>query len=573
MRLQAHARAATLLAGALLATAAGCLVVTPLDDVPGAEAGAAQGGSKAGANQGGGSSALSGVGGATEPGEAGSAGEPVSDGHCETNLECSKRNADAPARCRPSDHTCVPLKSDECPVIIGKDKHANALYLGAFATLDRVTPADNAIVWAHQLAINELDSDNVGGLPDGPDGPDGTRRPLVMIVCNNLPDTVELAMKHLAEDVQAPAVIATLKPGDLLRAFETYKKRDIFYLSPVAVTTSVIAEPDDGHIWNLLGQPSDLAPTYVEVLKLSEAHLRKLYDIQQPAALKVALVTTSDAYDDELANSLRSVLQFNGKSISANGANFKDFTIPTKPNFVALAKSIGEFGPDIVISAASEGFVMNGGLQDEVEADWVQNAGAKRRPFYILSPFNAGDLSDLLGRVSGQLERTPGVQEQQRYVGVSIASALDNTLQNAYEVRLSSVTPDPVNDTANYYDAVYYLAYAMYAANQPDGITGSGITAGMQRLLQGSDVNIGPIPISSTFKTLANQKSTVHLVSTLGPPDFDATSGVRPVDGSVFCIDRTGNTAKPLFDALRYDKAKKVLTGDALPCISGFFMP
>ena len=570
MRWHRYARGAALLATAVLANVAGCLVVTPLDDVPSDTAGSSPAGS-AGSGHGG-SKPTSGSGGVSDAGEAPSAGEAgtSSVGECQTNAQCVARAVDEPARCRPSDHICVPLKNDVCPIVVGDFANANALYFGAFASLDRTTPGDNAIIWAHELAIKEFSGDNVGGLPDGPDSPDGTRRPLVMVVCNNLPDTIDPAMKHLADDIQVPAVLATLKPGDLRRSFELYQKtRDIFYLSPVAVTTPIVIEPDDGHIWNLLGQPSDLAPAYAEVLKLSEAHWRKLYGITEP--LKVALIKTDDAYDSELDDALQAVLQFNGKSVSANGTDFKDFNIPGKPDFVDLAKEIITFAPDIVISSASEAFVMKGGLQDGLEAEWETQANGKRRPFYILSPFNAGDLRELLGRVNGQLERAPDVEDQERYVGVSIASAVDNTLQNAYEIRLSSIAEDPINDTANYYDAVYYLAYAMYGANQPDGITGSGIAAGMNRLLDGDDVNIGPSAISSTFKTLSDKKKTVHLVSTLGPPDFDRTTGVRRVDGSVFCFKRTGNTAKPVFDTLRYDRTSDALVGDSLPCISGFF--
>jgi hypothetical protein len=570
MRWHFAARSAAVLATAVFANVGGCLVVTPLDEVPSDTAGSSQGGSAGSAH--GGNDPTSGSGGINDAGDAGIAGEAgtTSVGECQTNAQCMARAADEPARCRPSDHVCVPLKNDACPIVIGNAAHANAIYFGAFASLDRTTPADNAIIWAHELALEELSGDNVGGLRDGPESPDGTRRPLVMVVCNNLPDTVDPAMKHLADEIQVPAVIATLKPGDLRRAFEQYEKtRDIFYLSPVAVTTPLVIEPDEGHVWNLLGQPSDLAPTYVELLRLSEAHWRKLHSITDP--LKVALIKTDDAYDSELDEALQSTLYFNEKSVSDNGTDFKDFTIPDSPNFEDLATKIITFAPDIVISSASEAFVMNGGLQSELESEWETLANGKRRPFYILSPFNAGDLGDLLGRVNGKLEFTPAVQDQERYVGVSIASAVDNTLQNAYEIRLSSVAEDPVNDTANYYDAVYYLAYAMYAANQPAGLTGSGIAAGMNRLLGGEDVNVGPTAISSTFDTLSDKKKTVHLVSTLGPPDFDRPTGVRHVDGSVFCLKRTSNTAKPLFDALRYDKTAHALVGTSLPCISGFY--
>ncbi|HEX2872802.1 MAG TPA: hypothetical protein VHP33_16180 [Polyangiaceae bacterium] len=562
-----------LLVGAAVAGAAGCLVVTPLDDLP-AE--------KATNSRGGAGNASSGHAGTPAGGEGGEGAQPnggsgglsgtggVAPGSCQTNAECVEANADEPYRCRPSDHTCVALRTDDCPIVTGAVSNPNAIYFGAFATLDGATPEDNPVLWAHQLALGELGGDNNnGGLPDGLEG---KRRPLVMIACENRDGYVGPAMKHLAEEVQVPAVIGTLKPGDLLRAYEDHAKRDIFYLSPVSITRPLIDEDDDGRIWNLLGQPSDFAPTYAALLKRSEAWLRKDRKLSDTAHLKVALVTTGDAFDSELRDSLLPALRFNDLSLTDNGDDFLGVELDgSAEDLAAKAVEIATFAPDIVISAASELFVMDGGIQQLVEDEWGVKAGGHPRPFYILSPYNAGDVNGLLKRISGRLEGDINAgQDQQRYVGVSIAPAADISLQNAYGIRLRSKFKDAIVDTANYYDAIYYLAYAMYGAREPEGITGSGIARGMQRLFSGDGYKVGPTTISATFKALSVEDATIHLDSTLGPPEFDPKTGVRPVDGGVFCFKSISTTAKLVPDVLRYNPETKMFTGDFSPCNAGF---
>ncbi len=564
-----------LLIGAAVVGAAGCLVVTPLDELPAEKLTDSRGGTgHAGSGHAGTTAGAAGGEGGEGPlptgGSGGTSGTAGTAGSCQTNAECVEANADEPYRCRPSDHTCVALRNDECPIVTGDVSNPNAIYFGAFATLDGATPEDNPVLWAHQLALSELGGDNNnGGLPDGPDG---KRRPLVMIACENREGYVEPAMKHLADEVQVPAVIGTLKPGDLLRSYEDYAKRDIFYLSPVSVTAPVIDEDDDGRIWNLLGQPSDFVPTYAALLTRSEAWLRKTRALPETTHLKVVLVTTGDAFDAELRDSLLPDLRFNDLSLNDNGEDFKSVELDgTAKDLSAKAVAIAEYAPDIVISAASELFVMDGGLQQLVEDEWGVKAGGHPRPFYILSPYNAGDVTALLKRISGRLEGdvTAG-EDQQRYVGVSIAPAANLSLQNAYGIRLKSKFKDAIVDTANYYDAIYYLAYAMYGANQPEGLTGTGITRGMQRLFAGDGVKIGPTTISATFKALRVEDATIHLDSTLGPPELDPETGVRPVDGGVFCFKRLSTTAKLVPDVLRFNAQTKTLTGDFTPCNADF---
>ncbi len=562
-----------LLLAAAFAPVAGCLVVTPLDDLPSKTQSSTTGGSSHGGK---GGSSNGGTGGTdTSSGGSGATGAtagkpPVDDGPCKTNVECMDRNFDEPQRCRPSDNKCIPLATPDCPVVYGNAASPNAVYFGAFATLDPAAPGDNSIAWSHELAIDELSGDLLGGLP----GPNKTRRPLVMVLCNNATN-VNLGLEHLIHEVEVPAMVATLQPGDLRRAYEDYGDRDVLYFSPVTISDALSQEDDSDHIWGLLGEPKDFAPSYAALLTLSEAYVRSgQTDEQKKQPLRVALVTTNDAFDQELTQAVTDVLTFNGKSLAANGGDFIPLTIGAKPDFVQLADNLAAEKPDIIISTAGDAFVMTNGLEQRLEEEWEVVAIGKPRPFYILSPYNAGNLQPLLKRLSGRLMRDGNTDVQERYVGVSIASAADNTLQNAYAISLGGKHHGALTDTANYYDATYFLAYAMLGANQPDGLTGTGIAQGLHRLLSGDPLNVGPKGINTAYSALSDDSSTIKLQSTLGPPDFDRKTGVRPVDGSVFCIDReaTTVTVKVKNDVLRYDNQAGKFKGD-LPCISGFFQP
>lgn len=560
---------------ALLVSAAfsggGCLLVTPLEDLPAASGGTRNDGATSGTDSGG-SRTAGGVGGEAGEGPVAGGGGSAPSGSCTTNAECIAMSADEPARCRPSDHRCVSLRHDTCPIVVGDAADPNAVYFGAFASLDGVTPEDNSIVWAHQLALAELNGDDVGGLPDGPSG---KRRPLVMIACNNLDELVAPSLAHLIETVEVPAILATLKPGDLRRAYETYAERDIFYLSPVPVTRSLATGSDDGRIWNLLGQPSDFAPTYAALLTRAELWLRERRSLGE-APIRVALVATTDAFDSELRDAVTLALSFNGgQTASQNQADGQFLAItldPESPDFGQHAEELAKFAPEVVISTAGDLFLQNGGLQDQLEGEWGVLAGSQPRPFYILSPYDAGNVNTLRERISAVIAEDPnGGEDNQRYVGVTIAPAPDTTLQRAYEVRLRSTFKDAILDTANYYDATYYLAYAMYGTDELEGLTGAGIALGMQRLFGGKQsFDIGPSAIADIFSALKKPGTLVDLNGTLGPPAMDVARGVRPVDGGVFCFTRTGDSARLVPNVARYDREQAKLVGNFTPCNPNF---
>jgi hypothetical protein len=544
--------------------AMGCIVITPLEDYP--EKSAGQGGAHSGGAGGGaGKTSGGGSGGVPEAGTDAAA--------CATNKECVDRGAGEPYRCRPSDHTCVALPTDECPLVYGTPEDPNAIFVGAFATLSPTVPEDNAIVWAHRLALEELSGDNVGGLPGGPGG---ARRPLVMVVCNNDTTVVDAALSHLADDIEVPALLATLQPGDLRRGFEAHRDKHMFFLSPVGATRTLVDYADDGLLWNMLGQPSDLAPAYGALLGLAERYVVGYRGVNG-RPLRVALVTTTEAFDAELANFVAPVLRFNGKSQSENETlgNYKGFTVDlANPQLDQTGLSIVDFRPDIVVSAAGEPFSQSSGVLESIEAGWADptapDAGTQGRPFYILSPFNAGNLQGISDLIRGFVQSALDPTANRRFVGVAAAGAKDPTLQNAYATRLRTRFPNAYTDSGNYYDAFYFLAYAMYGAGSVAPLTGPDIATGMRRLLGGKAFAVGPTSISAVFTALEPPAATIELDGTLGPPNFDPTTGVRIDDGSVLCFDNQQGLIGLHTEVLRYDRGLQGFVG-TFPCFSGFY--
>lgn len=553
---------AGLVALSLFTLAAGCIIVQPLEAYPddAATDGGSGGSDQAGAPSNAGKGGMVNVGGAFGP--------------CQSNADCKPGSGSEPYMCSQVTDRCVKLRTEVCPVAEGDSFDPNAIVFGAFAPLSATNVERNPVVAAHRLALEELSGDNIGGLPDGPKD---ARRPLVMVTCYNQDGRVEEGLEHLIDDLQVPAILATLKPGDLRRAYEDYPDDDVFFLSPVSVTESVAALEDRDKVWNMLGQPSDYAPTYAALLERTEKHVRSQLGIGAAEQIRVALVTTPDAFDSELANKVAPLLSFNqGKSVTQNAGNYELVSFDsTKPDDIAPAlDDLILFRPHIIISAASEVVTMQNGVVDQVEARWILGGDEQKLPMFILSPFNAGDVDHLRAYLSSSSQTGEEADIQFRFLGVSIAGPEDNSAQFEYETRLDALFDNVFADTANYYDATYLLAYAMYGAGSDEPLTGSSIARGMKRLVSGAAVPIGPLDILSTFQALSDPEATVQIQSTLGPPTFDAETGVRQIDGSVFCFARNGTDVTVTVDSYRYDRAlgdlRKSERGDDF-CIKGFF--
>jgi hypothetical protein len=524
-------------------------------------------------------------------GTGGGAGESGAPG-CATNADCVSQNGSQAARCRPSDSTCWSLQTEDCPIAYAgagapgtaRFSDPNAIFMGAMVALDPQHPTQSPNAYALELAVDEINSG--GGLPDGPHG---ATQPIVLVVCQS--DTssdanvVKRGITHLGEDIQLQALVAELQPEDLREAFNDEKGRQLFYMNAVAISSTMAPRDiNKGLIWTLLGRPQDYATAYALLLSDLEKYVRQQRGLQPSDSIKVAMVHTNDGFDDDLYQSTDPTLVFNGTSAEnqpldtthPNGKYLNLMIDVTQSNITSQIQStaaqIAAFAPDIVVSAAGGPMLSSDG---NGVVEQIENAMPSPRPYYILSPYNAGTaaLSAVQDQIRAEISSDPNVAG--RFMGISAAAAPPDQAQLETDFALSFITryPQSTADTPgqvdNLYDAVYYLAYAMYAAPTDPGMTGPGISVGMQRLITGTPLNDGPDDIAQVFQTLQSG-GKVALSSTLGAPDFDSATGVRPATPGIFCFTWNKNVlqAQHWLDVLRYD-AQNGFTG-TYNCLTGF---
>ena len=321
--------------------------------------------------------------GAATGGSSGSAGSGGDAGECSTNAECAS-DVTGPGRCH--DGTCVPLRSNDCFLVEGNPNDDDAVFLGAFASFYAESPSEGLTVYPLTLAVEELNQPTDDRAP----GLNGAE--IALVVCDNSnAAAIDRAMTHLVDEVGVPAVLATLKPADLGRAFAAHP--DVLFLSPVGRTKNVDllnAELDVPLVWNLLGRPSDYTNVYVRLLGLVEDYVRAKNQYADTDPVRVALVVDDaevDAANAELGEILEASLRFNGESPAVNGDNFRLVPMTRDTTIAEAVEELWNFVPDIVISASGSEFTKSEGVLWSLENEWVSSP----RPFYVLSPYNAGD--------------------------------------------------------------------------------------------------------------------------------------------------------------------------------------
>jgi hypothetical protein len=503
-------------------------------------------------------------------------------GGCTSHAQCLEKNGDLdPTVCVEGE--CVPLRTDECPVLLPMRndqwleslKSSNALILGAFSPVPKASFVSNFTRF-DDLAVTEL-SEEVMGLP----GPNGKRREIVMVVCDGATpkrETLAKSSSHLIDELAVPGIVSTLQSADLQYVFEE-KASDAgtFIISALDADESILNLKDQGLVWTMLTGAEQVAVPVAPLLDRVVAYLRKTDALAADEDVRVALVapTGEPRLLNDMGAAIKKSIHFNGASATDNYPdNFRAIDIVTVYDDADKARDqskvvsqLLDFMPHVVIAMASNEFLS--AAIPGVEGQW-DTLGDAPRPFYILSPYHLG-ASD----IGTALQSAPNLER--RMVGVAYASATDTSVYKDYLIRLEQAYPEITNDKSyehleNFYDAPYYLLYATAAAGNPPRLTGSALAQGMTRLLSGPTYDIGRDDMVEALGLLqSNSKSTITLNGTLGPASFDPATGARADAGSVFCIN---GLQQFISDVLRWDAtAKKFIDADPAigsACIKSF---
>jgi len=308
----------------------------------------------------------------------------------------------------------------------------------------------------------------------------------------------------------------------------------------------------------MMGPDSDLAPVFVEVTKHAEAFQRKAADLASGDKVRVALVQGSLAPARDVAQVLLSdpdhSLVFNGeKTLSNDDSEFlfveltSDFE-DDQAEASAVTTALSEFKPHIVVVTAGTEFSSK--VLPVLEDNWDEEDQV--RPFYVTGPLLAFD---------GNLTTNSSVR--QRLAGVNFTADPDQTLFKMFQANFQAAYPEiEFLSTENFYDAAYYLLYAIAASGNPAQLSGDSIAEGMLRIVSksGSPASVGPNSISDVLSTLAVANSRIALRGTMGPADFNLGTGARIAQGSVYCVAPNGFN----YDTLRLN-ASGDLDGE-FPC-------
>ncbi len=519
------------------------------------------GGTRGGSDSGGSDSG--GSGGDDAAGEAGQGGAPIEPPECTTHAECLEKSGKfKPRVC--IEQACVDLLTPDCPLALPQTDdlwfdnllRENPLIVGAYSFVP--TELVGIATRNYDLALTEV-TRKTNGVP----GADGARRQVVGVVCRSnyaAPEDLDASAEHLIDDLRVPGVISALLADDLQRTFETFgEPAGTFFVSPIEADSTLVALQDRDLLWHMLPGGQDVAVSYAALLDRAIAFLGS------PEPVKVAVVTASDVrYLSDMNGTVLKTIRFNGKSAAANASddNFLALNITSaysdpSADLSSAVQALRNFEPNVIIALSADETLKT--LIPLLESSWT---GATK-PFYLFSPYhyNNPELGDLLSN------KEPTVR--QRMAGINFASAVDGSLNESYQLAFDQAYPEVAGRRGyeNFYDATYYLLYALAAAPSDAPPTGDGLALGMKRLLAGDAFGVGKDDLPGAFSALSGDaETTISLNGTLGPPDFDPATGGRVSPGSVWCVDASGNQR---IDVLRYDPEGNLLTG-TFPCFSGF---
>jgi len=513
----------------------------------------------------GGADAKAGTGAVSVAGDSGAAGETGNPPECTTNDDCITAHLDQPYLC--VDGSCLALTSEDCPQLVPSTNTLDMLrkpapiIVGGYANMNNTMDShDSLAVINWDLAFTEFNERTLGGIPNKGGG---AARPVLAVICqSSTVADITPSLAHLTEEVHVPVILSTLSTDRLFAAYNFTQAPEyanaggnpVLFLSTGSADLRLANLADGGLVWHMLGDPRTLAATTVSLLNRMIPTVKAAPGFSGP--LRVTLVYSDDTTMSDLFSVLttpddahpETLLTFNGKAaIDLPDTEFRQIKIQsakthTTPVFQNAIDDLEANPPHIVIGMATNEFAS---VVNAVEN--YAKAHGNPPPFYLASHL-LYNTPELQSSVAANQDKTPPMNE--RLVGVNYAEAQDaksKSLYDAYLARLKSSYSGSLSvaGTENYYDGAYSLLYALaasYAIGKPP--TGDTMSVQLdQRVFSTSkdaqSVDIGPAALGNdSVGKLSSLTYKMSLYGTMGPPNFDRTSGTRVTTTSAWCMEK-----------------------------------
>lgn len=408
-------------------------------------------------------------------------------GYCASNKECVDRAGGQPFVC--VQKQCQALLSDDCTKVLGTPEeygNDNAVVIGYVSLLAGNPLASQGLGGANAVELARGDFVRAyGGLP--PARPGGPVRPLVVVVCNELPDPLRPS-RHLVEDLKVPAVIGPLSSsGALAAAQQVMIPNNVLHLNPTATTLAMTELVDNGLVWRTDAVDADLVGAMNSFTGILETQLRSAEPPATPVVtgengLKVAYVHRGDILGTSVQSLFLETLTFNGKKASENALNdtyrdfdYGDFVDPTATAETTKRAVAGviSYLPHVILLFGLGEMVTT---FSQIEQQWP--ASAPYRPYYVLHPAGfGGDWKTVIGANEDLRRRVYGTlpfSDPADPVGSLIKTRYDGLF--AQDTAAVWSTPAQAG-----YDNLYLFAYAAIAAGDKP-LTGPNLAEGMKKI-------------------------------------------------------------------------------------------
>jgi hypothetical protein len=478
---------------------------------------------------------------------------------CTTNRACVEDAGGKPAVCRHDDGVCVALETPRCKVMAdpGAAENDATLWIGTMFPMS----GSDAVAWgtesvnAAELARRDFMT-IARGIPSAVPGKEP--RPIGLVACDDEGDALATA-RHLV-DVRVPAVVGFGSSQEVIDlAGAVFIPAGVVAMATQnqsALITTIPHPPGlPRMVWRTtVSAPQVAAPVSAIVAEILEPQLRASLRPTEP--LRVVLLRAKNTAGLSISDEYFGVLRFNGKSALENGQSYRELVWnEDDAEFAEIATEILAFKPHVILLPGVQGTAT--ALLAPIEAGWQKG---QPRPHYVVSNYIVGDDFFVFVGKDAELRR--------RFVGVAPATA---TVANAkltlhYNETFSPKVPRTATPGA-VYDAVYLVAYGVYALGDAP-VTGTALAHAFERLLPpGLALDVGPAKIFDVFASLrAGQR--VDLGGAATRLDFDPATGNTPADFTVLCVgaaDR-GGLGEAVESSVVFSASTRHLEGLPLRC-------